>query len=364
MRKLPWAFLALLACIAAARDVSAQTIRIYVAGESIERRNHFVEPPFLGDGRLNDRGGGELRNDNEEYGWMVPLADRLRLRDAAVTVEWIGTETWLDGDDFPYTGTYPSTTPGATSAISGTSIDSWLEQRRGELEARTHCYDVAFASRGGNDFGLDNDDEFKRQLKELIVLLANGSNCVASPMIYVTGHLPDDQRGGSGDPTDPEYVALQLQRFVNRTREAVEELQAEQPELRLRFIDMYTPFLENTPSTAFPDEVWSSGGIPDYAKIGREGDLMHPRRLASIFAGEIAADRMDIPGVASPTPTPTPGDEPTATPTEALPAAPAASPLGTLLLAGGVTVLSLRAAVAAWAAGRRGRAAGRGAGGR
>jgi hypothetical protein len=60
------------------------------------------------------------------------------------------------------------------------------------------------------------------------------------------------------------------------------------------FVDQYTPFLENRATTAFPRELWSTGRVPDYAKIGRVGDRLHPRRLASIYAGELAADAMNL----------------------------------------------------------------------
>ena len=271
--------------------LAAGAIRTYVAGESIERYNRWVAPPFTATGALNDRGGGELRNDNEEYGWMVPMRDRLLLRAPDLPLEFVGSDVWSDAGDAPYTGTYPSTAPGQTSAISGTSIPSWLDQRRAELESRTFCYDLAFASRGGNDLGNDNDAEYKAQLKELILLLANGSSCRTNPIVVVTGHMPDDQRFGG---PDAEYVELERQRFVVRARDAVTELAGAQPGVRVRFVDQYTPFLLNTPTTAFPSEVWSIGGIPDYAKIAREGDGYHPRRLASLYAGELAANGLDL----------------------------------------------------------------------
>src|SRR5512132_3538299 len=66
-------------------------LRVYVAGESIEVRNRYVAPPFTQTGALNDRGGGALRNDNEEYGWMVPLRDRLRLRAPDLFIEFVGS---------------------------------------------------------------------------------------------------------------------------------------------------------------------------------------------------------------------------------------------------------------------------------
>jgi hypothetical protein len=279
---------------AGAPMAAQKTIRVYVSGESIERRNRFVEPPFTPSGALNERGGGDLRNDDEEYGWMVPMADRLGLRDPGLRLEFVGADTWLDAEDAPYSGTYPSTTPGRTSAISGTDIPSWLEQREQELLDRDHCYDVAFAARGGNDFWNEDDEGYKDLLKHLVRRLAAGSPCQPRPIIYVTGHLPDDQRGGYPDPPDQAYVRQQVRRFVERTRQAVAELQAEQPSLRVRFIDMYTPFLVSQPTTAFPREAWSLNGVPDYIKIGRVGDPLHPRRLASIYAGEIVADGLDL----------------------------------------------------------------------
>lgn len=275
-------------------DPSARPIRVYVAGESIERRNRWVEPPFAVGGALNERGGGALRNDEEEYGWAVPFADRLALRARDVRVVFVGTDTWLDGDDTPYDGTYPSTTPGATSAVSGTSIQDWLDRRRAELEQKTHCYDVAFASRGGNDFGNDNDADYKAWLQALIRLLAAGSSCRTDPLVYVTAHMPDDGRDPSEPTGDDTLMRLQVQRFVNRTQAAVTDLLSSAPTLRVRFVDLYTPFTVNRRTTAFPAEVWSTAGVPDYIKITRTGDRMHPRRLSSIYVGELAADALDL----------------------------------------------------------------------
>jgi hypothetical protein len=271
---------------------TTDTVRIYVAGESIERRNRWVEAPFTATGGLNERGGGALRNDNEEYGWSVPLGERLKLRYPGLTVEFVGADGWLDADDFPYSGTYPSSAPGMTSAISGTDIPTWLSERKAELVARTHCYDIAFASRGGNDFGNQDDASFEASMLELVDALADGSSCNASPGIYVTGHVPDDQRGGAG-PSDAEYVLQQQERFVSRVGAAVESAKAQHPGLLIKFVDPYTPFLQNRATSAFPSEVWSTGGVPDYAKITREGDPLHIRRLASMYIGEIAADAIE-----------------------------------------------------------------------
>lgn len=275
----------------AARSAAVKALRVYVSGESIEQYNRYVAPPFTAIGALNDRGGGAPRNDNEEYGWMVPLRDRLALRAPDLTIRFVGSGAWTDGGDYPYSGTYPTTEPEATSAIAGTSIPAWLEQRREELEQRTFCYDLAFASRGGNDFGNDDDAGYREELKGLIRLLARGSSCRSDPLVVVTGHMPDDQTGGY---PDAGYVALQKQRFVDRARQAVTEIVAAEPGLKVRFVDQYTPFLENRPTTAFPAEVWTTNGMPDYGKIVREGDSYHPRRLASIYAGEVAADGLDL----------------------------------------------------------------------
>jgi hypothetical protein len=272
---------------------AVKTLRVYVAGESIERRNRWVEAPFTASGALNERGGGAARNDDDEYGWMVPFAERLRLRDPGLRVEWVGTDAWLDAEDNPYSGKYPPGPPGRTSAVSGTSIDSWLEQRRAELVAKRFCYDLAFASRGGNDFGLDDDAAVGASLEQLVRALLAGSKCRPSPIVVVTGHMPDDQRGGGG-PSDRAYVGQQRARFVERFRGVVARMRSERPEARVRFVDLYTPFVESRPTAAFPREAWSRGGVPDYAKIGRDGDRMHPRRLASIYAGEIAADSLDL----------------------------------------------------------------------
>jgi hypothetical protein len=122
-------------------------------------------------------------------------------------------------------------------------------------------------------------------------LLAAGSSCRADPIVYVTAHMPDDQRseGTSGADT----VAFMRHLYVERTTQAVQELAAESPELRVRLIDMFTPFQQNQPTTAFPSEVWAVDGVFDFDKIVRIGDGNHPRRLASIYAGEIVADSLD-----------------------------------------------------------------------
>jgi len=102
-------------------------------------------------------------------------------------------------NDNPYTGTYRPRR-GAHLRDLGTTIPAWLDQRREELVNRTFCFDLAFASRGGNDFGNDNDAEYKDQLKELVLLLARGSSCRTDPIIVVTGHMPTTSARASRRP--------------------------------------------------------------------------------------------------------------------------------------------------------------------
>jgi hypothetical protein len=177
-----------------------RTLKVYLAGESIEERNRFVEQPLNCNGSLNQRGGGEASNDNEEYGWMVPLAQRLNLRDPSLSLEFVGSSDWSDTNDGPYSGTVPAVA-GRTSAISGLDIPTWLDVgspdrglpgRRAELASKTHCYQVAFATRGGNDLNAEvTSEDYKRNLKLLVKLLLAGSSCLTDPIVYVTTHLPD-----------------------------------------------------------------------------------------------------------------------------------------------------------------------------
>lgn len=267
---------------------ASRYVRVYVAGESIETWNRFVRAPFTDAGLA----ANPADNSDDEYGWMVPFADRLHRRAPDLTVVWVGTGTWHDYDDKPYSGRYPSASAAPTSSIPGTTIDAWLEQRRGELEHKTHCYDVAIASRGGNDFGLDNDADIQASMKTLIELLAHGSSCRKDPLIYVTGHPPDDQRSEGAGPDDATYTRQEQHRFVERLRAPAEA--AAKAGLHVRFIDMFTPFLENRATTGFPKPTWTRGRAPDFAKIGRTNDRMHPRRLASIYCGEVVADGLDL----------------------------------------------------------------------
>ena len=277
------------------------TVRAYVAGESIEERNRFVEAPFLPDGSLNERGGGEARNDNDEYGWALPMAARLRIRDRSLAMCFVGSSPWTDSNGGDYSGTWPSSSPGMTSSIAGTSIGSWLDEgdrerklpgRRQELMQRKHCYDVAFASRGGNDLNNDvSDGEYLTSLVTLIKLLLDGSSCHAAhdpPAVYVTAHLPD-----RADLPSQERV------FHKLTRSAYEQVRADaslpqNKRNRIHFVDMHGAFQANLPTRAFPKPKWFSGSGFDMSSIGHVGDSGHPRRLASIYAGEIAADALDL----------------------------------------------------------------------
>jgi hypothetical protein len=277
-------------------SAAPRVVRVYVAGESIEERNRFVSAPFTCSGTLVDR--GLLNNDNDEYGWMVPLAQRVNLRDPTLAFEFVGAGPWTDADSAPYTGTYPSATAGRTSAIAGTDIETWIYTgspdrgfgpRRDELLQKTHCYDIAFASRGGNDLNHDvSDTDYKLRLSELVRLLLEGSSCRVDPLVYVTAHLPDR-----------EDVSQQTQAFYQRTLDGVNAIRADATLTKakrdlVRFIDVYGAFKGNRSTTSMPKPAWFNGSAFDLTTIGREGDAAHPRRLASIYAGEIVADALDL----------------------------------------------------------------------
>ncbi len=273
-----------------------RVVNVYVSGESIEERNHFVTQPLQCSGALVDRGA--QNNDNDEYGWMVPLALRTSLRDPTIALSFVGGGPWTDAESSIYTGTYPSTTPGRTSAIAGTDIDSWLNTgskergfgpRRDELVLKQHCYDIAFASRGGNDLNQNvTDTEYKTRLRELILLLVDGSSCRTDPLVYVTAHMPDR-----------EDVSAQTQAYYQRSLDAVTALKADTSVAQnkrdlVRFVDVFGAFKANRGTTSMPNPSWYKNGAFDLTTIGREGDTLHPRRLASIYAGEVVADALNL----------------------------------------------------------------------
>lgn len=307
--------------LASPLQASAAPLRIYVAGESIERRNCMSEAPFTSTGALNN----PSNNDDDQYGWAIPFAERLKLRRSGLSVEFVGADVWLAGDDYPYSGTgscryYP--TPGRTSAMSGSDNYAWIDEHGSELTSKRFCYDMAFVSRGGNDKQTD-DEDYKRTLTQMINLAVHGSSCNSNPLVYVTGHLPDSGLSS---------IAAGDAKFVTRVRAAVDEYQAAHASARVRFVDQYTPFKNNTPTTAFPAPNWRSGAGFNMSVIGREGDGLHPKRFASIYAGELAANAVNldeltavmggsngslVPAPApapAPTPTPTPVPMPTPTP--------------------------------------------------
>jgi hypothetical protein len=295
---------------------AANPVRVYVAGESIERRNCFANAPFTSTGALNR----PTDDNDDEYGWMIPMAERLKLRQAGLGVQFVGAQPWAAAEDYDYNPERCGfvRTPGQTSAISGSDIDSWVEQRQGELAARTYCYDVAFASRGGND-GWASHEEYRDKLKDLIRKLARGSSCQTNPIIYVTGHMPDSQG----------TVASLRARYSNDPQQVVNELRTSDPSLNVRFIDIYGAFASNRATTAFPRPAWlTPSGEFNIDRIGRDGDGLHPRRLSSIYAGEVVADAINVNefmwGVSGggsavvtppPAPTPVPTPEPTPAPT-------------------------------------------------
>jgi hypothetical protein len=265
-----------------------RTFKLYVAGESIEARNRYLAAPFTSAGTLDNHGADPNRSD--EFGWMVPFAEHLKWRDGGISIEWVGSEKWVGVDDAEYSGTYPTKIAPKTSAISATTIPAWLSwPGNDDLSKKLHCYDVAICARGGNDFPNANDAEYKEQLKTLIRMLHRGSSCRDRPLILVTSHIPDDRQEAM--PL-AEFVAAQTHRYKTRVEQALAELRKSDPQIHIRYIDLFSAFRENWPTTAFPEPRWFVGSNWDFAKIHRDG--LHPRRLASIYAGEVAANAIDV----------------------------------------------------------------------
>jgi hypothetical protein len=62
----------------------------------------------------------------------------------------------------------------------------------------------------------------------------------------------------------------------------------------VHLVDVYTAFKTNRATTAFPKPAWFTDGAFDLETIGRLGDAAHPRRLGSIYVGEVTADALDL----------------------------------------------------------------------
>ena len=260
---------------------STGPLQVYVAGESVEQWNRFVAAPFDALGNVTS----PADNGVNEYGWMVPFADRLKLRKSSLSIEWVGAGVWQGYNGATYSGTYPGATVPSSSAVAGTTIPDWLTYHRDELSNKTYAFDMAIITRGGNDVqypALSTESAYKTNLRNLIVLVSGGSSSRARPLVIVTGHMPDSGASQSAE----------LQMFVTWTQAVVAEFAAD-PQRTVRFVDCYTPFLNNTPTTAFPTPAWTLGnGAPDLSKIHRDG--WHPKRLASIYAGEVVADGITL----------------------------------------------------------------------
>ena len=273
-----------------------QVIRIYVSGESVEEFNNMNIKSFEDNGSLFQ----ESNNSSNEYGWMVPLSQRLHLRDPGLSIEWVGSGCWSNQDTWECsTARYTNAQIGHSSAQAGSTIEGWRNSHLQELTNKLYCYDIAFASRGGNDLANDiSAQTYKAQLRELILDLDSGSNCRTHPVIYVTGHILDTGGWNYGETEEAigEWMNIQKAYYVNIAKRVSSELNANGR--HVFFIDMWTPFYSDKHTTAFPAETWwfvNQYGvrIPDLDKIHRDRE-QHPRRLASIFAGENVADQIDI----------------------------------------------------------------------
>lgn len=274
-------------------------LKVYVAGESVESYNNMETLPFNADGTLLS-----TTDSTQEYGWMLPFYERLKLRDSAIKIEWVGDDCWnIQGEPWGCSvATYTNASIGHNSARAGSTIESWSAENREELLNKEYCYNVAFASRGGNDLptGVPSTT-YKTQLKQLVLDLAEGSNCTSEPVIYVTAHILDaaayEEPQTQNDIT--AWLATQKAYYVDIAKEVAKELNT--TTRHVYFIDMWTPFYNNSATTAFPNPEWwtTQNGInmPYLTKIHKESsnyDAQHPRRLASIFAGEHVANQIDI----------------------------------------------------------------------
>ncbi len=273
-----------------------QIIRVYVSGESVEEFNNMNIKSFQDDGHLFQ----ESNNSRNEYGWMVPLSQRLSLRDPELVIEWVGSACWSDQDTWECsTARYTNAQIGHTSAQAGSTVEEWRNSHLQELTNKTYCYDIAFASRGGNDLANDIPEaNYESQLRNLILDLDNGSNCRSHPVIYVTAHMLDTAGWNYGHTQEAidEWMHIQKAYYVDIAKRVSSELNSDGR--HIFFIDIWTPFYSDQHTTAFPAETWwflNQYGVrmPDLDKIHRDGE-QHPRRLASIFAGENVADQIDI----------------------------------------------------------------------
>ncbi len=118
-------------------------------------------------------------------------------------------------------------------------------------------------------------------------------------MIVVTGHMPD--AGGWNYEYDnasiQQWMARQQERYVQWNQDVVASFSSD-PAVRVQFVDLFTPFVTDQATTAFPNPSWMDGAGIDIDKLHFDGQ--HPLRLASIYAGEVAADAVEMPGLLAP----------------------------------------------------------------
>lgn len=271
-------------------------LKIYVAGESVEEFNNFEANPFNSNGSLVSN-----TNNTAEYGWIIPFQERLKIREPELSIDWVGSRCLQSsggGNCSSASLTNSSQTGNYTSAKASSSIPSWQSNMGHELENQDYCYDIGIVVRGGNDLSQRRftRDQYKDNLRELILDVEAGSNCRNHPVVYVSGHLADNSPSGLPKNTQTEidnWLDYQEDFYLTVSEELVAELNNSGRNIRL--LDMWSPIVNNTPTTAFPSPNWltTSGPIkPILGDIHRDG--YHPKRLASIYLGESAADQINI----------------------------------------------------------------------
>lgn len=112
----------------------------------------------------------------------------------------------------------------------------------------------------------------------------------------------DSETGSAASPldtpnllSDPGFETSNSGFFAGSAGTAVAQ---SDPQIRLIFVDQYTPFMSNQPTVAFPSPTWvAANGGADLTLMHVGGN--HPKRLASIYAGELAGNAIRLSDLAT-----------------------------------------------------------------